>query len=271
MPVLAQSLGYNLGADTFDTGGGTLGDPESGYALRGVSGQPDAQVLDNGRYTLQGGFLGPQQAAAATATPVPTRCPVATPEPFFVEPVTSPTGSLTQTILVDSGNIAWVEVSTISGIFTTTVDLPGRRTVAVPIDLLPNTTHELLVRVRVRVITSGGCDYGGYVLSTTTDRNGTPLVIVQQSDTPTPTATNTPNVPELTATAGGATLTPTRTNTPTATPTATNTPGAPELTATAGGATLTPTRTNTPTATPTATTIPRPPGSERLYLPLVAR
>jgi len=71
---------------------------------------------------------------------------------------------------------------------------------------------------------------------------------------PTPTKTSTPNGAELTATAGGATLTPSPT------PTNTPTPNGAELTATAGGATLTPTAkqgvyelTATPTRTSTAT------------------
>ena len=72
----------------------------------------------------------------------------------------------------------------------------------------------------------------------------------------TPTKTSTPNVVELTATAGGATLTPTKLPTVKPSPTKTSTPNAVELTATAGGATLTPTK--PPTIPPSPTKIPTP-------------
>ncbi|NJK80062.1 MAG: hypothetical protein HC914_09265, partial [Chloroflexaceae bacterium] len=79
-----------------------------------------------------------------------------------------------------------------------------------------------------------------------------PTATPTDTNTPTPTDTGTPtNTPTATATD---TDTPTATSTPTNTPTAT----APELTATAGGATLTPTTAadDTPTATATDTDTP---------------
>ena len=48
------------------------------------------------------------------------------------------------------------------------------------IDLLPDTIHDLQVSGRVRQTTGGGCTFGGYVLSTTQDRNGDPLRIDQR-------------------------------------------------------------------------------------------
>ncbi len=79
----------------------------------------------------------------------------------------------------------------------------------------------------------------------------------------------TPSVPELTATAGGETFTPVPTSVPS--PALTNTPNVPEITATAGGATLTPSLANTPnipeltataggaTLTPVSTNVPNAP------------
>ncbi len=85
---------------------------------------------------------------------------------------------------------------------------------------------------------------------------GEPTVTPSATNTATATDTATPNAAELTAVAGGATLTPS--NTPKVTPSATNTatPNAAELTAVAGGATLTPSNTPTRTASPTRTVSP---------------
>jgi len=80
----------------------------------------------------------------------------------------------------------------------------------------------------------------------------TPSATNTPTVTPSPTNTVTPNAVELTATAGGPTLTPTNT-TVTPSPTNTVTPNAVELTATAGGPTLTPTKLPTVTPTPTVT------------------
>ena len=64
-----------------------------------------------------------------------------------------------------------------------------KRQVSVPFDtfpkeievpLLPNTVHNLTVEGKVVEVQQGDCTYGGYVLSTTTDRNGAPLVIEQK-------------------------------------------------------------------------------------------
>lgn len=103
-------------------------------------------------------------------------CPVATPEFFTVEPVTSPTGELSQVITVDLGNGEAITITTESGTFTAPFDTFPKE---IEIALLTDTTHNLSVEGRVKEVTQGDCTYGGYVLRTTTDRYGDPLVIEQ--------------------------------------------------------------------------------------------
>lgn len=118
-----------------------------------------------------------------TPAPSPTYCPVATPEPLWVEPVLSPTDQLTQTVVVNIGNGEAVTVTTASGVFTTTGNFGAAGNPAlVPIDLLPGITHDLTVAAYVRATNSGGCPFGGYTLTTRQDRNGDALRIVQQGD-----------------------------------------------------------------------------------------
>ena len=104
-------------------------------------------------------------------------CPQATPEFFNVEPVTSPTGELSQTITVDLGNGETITITTESGTFTAPFDTFPKE---IEIDLLPDTIHNLTVEGRVREVVQGECVYGDYMLRTTTDRYGDPLVIEQQ-------------------------------------------------------------------------------------------
>lgn len=104
-------------------------------------------------------------------------CPLATPEFFRVEPVTSPTDQLSQIITVDLGNGEVITVTAESGTFTAPFDVFPKE---IEITLLPNTTHNLTVEGVVREVVQGDCTYGGYTLSTITDRNGDPLVIEQR-------------------------------------------------------------------------------------------
>lgn len=104
-------------------------------------------------------------------------CPVATPEFFLVEPVTSPTDQLSQVLSVDLGNGETITVTSESGVVTVPFDTFPKE---IEIPLLPNTTHNLTVEGKVREVIQGDCAYGGYTLSTTTDRNGGPLVIEQR-------------------------------------------------------------------------------------------
>lgn len=118
-------------------------------------------------------------------TPPPTTqvpevaCPLATPEYFDVQPVTSPTNELTQTILVELGNGEAITVTAESGVFTAPVETYPTE---IEITLLPNTTHNLTVVGKVREIPQGDCTYGGYILETTRDRNGDALIIEQRSE-----------------------------------------------------------------------------------------
>jgi len=67
-PTLAQS-GYDLSWWTVDGGGGTA---SSGpYTLSGTIGQPDANLLTGGDYTLGGGFWGGGAVAAEYHTYLP--------------------------------------------------------------------------------------------------------------------------------------------------------------------------------------------------------
>ncbi len=116
------------------------------------------------------------QPAPATSTP----CPQATPELLAVDPVTSPTDQLSQTVTVHMGNTEIVTVTSESGVFTG-MGSPAQ----VEVLLLPDTTHHLQVVARVKEITrSDGCVYGGYTLQTRRDRDGMTLVIQQGQPEP---------------------------------------------------------------------------------------
>lgn len=125
----------------------------------------------------------PSAPGVVYTTTTPTPCPVATPELFLVEPVTSPTTSRVQTVTVRLGNGEAVTVSAESGVFTTTGSFGAFANPAlVNVSLLTDATHHLHITGTVRLIYQGGCPYGGYSLSTMTDRNRKPLVIVQVSE-----------------------------------------------------------------------------------------
>jgi hypothetical protein len=120
---------------------------------------------------------GEEPAGELPASGGDAECPIATPEFFIVEPVTSPTDELTQVITVDLGTGEAITVTTESGTFTAPFDTFPKE---IEITLLPDTTHNLTVEGKVREVVQGDCVYGGYTLSTTTDRNGAPLVIEQR-------------------------------------------------------------------------------------------
>lgn len=129
-----------------------------------------------------------------TPTPTSTLCPIGTPEPLWVDPVVSPTNALTQTIKVIIGNGEAVTVTTRSGthtqVYTTTGTFGTMTPALITIDLLPDATTTMTVTAYVGIRPGpGGCTYGGYTISTTVDRTGAPLRIVQQSGTITPTVT----------------------------------------------------------------------------------
>ncbi|MFZ6029919.1 MAG: cellulose binding domain-containing protein [Chloroflexota bacterium] len=136
------------------------------------------------------------QTPPATATRTPshtptpsisaTVCPLGTPEPLWVEPVTSPTKLLAQEIVVRIGNSDWVRVVSESGTYTVTGNFTTANPARITIPLLADTTHNLRVTGHVKQVTNpNGCSYGGYTLSTTYDRDGAPLTIVQGTSVPT--------------------------------------------------------------------------------------
>lgn len=110
-------------------------------------------------------------------TPTPYPCPQATSEIFYVEPIPATTDEDIITLHVTLGNLEEITVITESGTYTST-------TSDVEVTLLPESTNHFEVRGKVKVIGgSGGCQYGGYTLTTTTDRTGQPLVIEQTEAT----------------------------------------------------------------------------------------
>jgi hypothetical protein len=116
--------------------------------------------------------------SALLLTPTATLCPLATSEPFLVEPVTSSTRLFSQDVHITLGNCEAVTVTSESGTFAS--DGPCYWPPAqVEIKLRPSTVHHLQVSGKVRRIEHNGCVYGGYTLSTRRDRFGAPLVITQ--------------------------------------------------------------------------------------------
>jgi hypothetical protein len=125
--------------------------------------------------------ITPSPTLTETVPPVqiitPTFCPPPTPEPLWVDPVTSPTDQLTQVITVYIGNGEAVTIKAESGTFTVTGTFNHIANPAViEITLLPNTVHHLKVIASVKSGLHGfnDCTYGGYTLTTTNDKNGTP-------------------------------------------------------------------------------------------------
>jgi WD40 repeat protein len=110
--------------------------------------------------------------SASTVTRAPQLCPQATPEWLRVEPLTSPTDRLSQTVRVLMGNMEAVTITTQSGVFASTGP-------DVDVTLLRDTSHHLEVVAKVREIWRDGCQYGGYTLRTERDKNGA-LLIIQQ-------------------------------------------------------------------------------------------
>ena len=117
-----------------------------------------------------------QFAAPSDCPPPPA--PFPTPEPLWVDPVTSPTTLFTQTIRVTLGRGRIITVTSEAGTVTSTLHVSGTNYMpfVATIPLLPRVTHHLHVTGLVEY--SAGCFY---TLSTQSDRNGKPLTIVQVS------------------------------------------------------------------------------------------
>ena len=147
--------------------------------------------------------LTPTNTASQRPTHTPTTTPTATPtstacagEPARVNPVTSPTDLLQQTItgsgrlLIDSGGSHTIYVTTPAGDFlahTSSHDFPFS-TFAATVDLVPGV-NDLTVCQISAVCVARPC--------TSFDLNGNPLQIIVNTpaptDTPTPTPANTPS------------------------------------------------------------------------------
>ena len=122
-------------------------------------------------------FLWLFSSNAATATRQQEFCSqLPTPEPMSVDPVSSPTRLLTQTLFVRLGNgnlitaTSEAGITQLAGIFSASTPAPFT------IPLLPNVTHHLNVFGQVEY--SPGCYY---TLRQSTDKHGAPLTIVQTS------------------------------------------------------------------------------------------
>lgn len=100
--------------------------------------------------------------------------PVPPPETMSVEPVTSPTTLLTQTLQLRLGNGRRVTVTSEAGttIFSQAFSSAFLSPLLIP--LRPNVTHHVMVAGQVEY--QAGCSY---VLTRTVDKNGAPLTIVQ--------------------------------------------------------------------------------------------
>jgi hypothetical protein len=125
-----------------------------------------------------------QKHPTLTVTPTPSKMPTGTSclpptaEPFWVDPVISPTDQLSQIIKVYIGHGKEVTVTSESGTFTVTGNVSSSTNPAlVQISLLPGVTHHLEVSARIRA-EGNGCIYS-YVLKTWMDKQGAPLEIVQ--------------------------------------------------------------------------------------------
>ena len=118
-------------------------------------------------------FMWLFNSTTATATQRLAACsPVPTPETLAVEPVTSPTTLLTQTLRVRLGNSRRVTVTSEAGM--TIFTIVSSSTFVSPIPLRSNVTHHVIVTGQVEYKT--GCYY---TLSRTVDKNGAQLKIIQ--------------------------------------------------------------------------------------------
>lgn len=120
---------------------------------------------------------------AAPTIPTPT-CPgPATPEPLWVDPVISPTDELSQKVSVILGRGKQISITSEGGTISLQGDFSTGRPVALDVPLAPNLENHLVVSGTVGY--APGCEY---TLQTRVDRNGAPLVIVQNSALTPPTS-----------------------------------------------------------------------------------
>jgi hypothetical protein len=100
-----------------------------------------------------------------------------------VEPVTTPTTLLTQTLYVRLGNGRTISATSEAGTVAITGTFLAYVPTALTLTLLSNITHHVTVIGQVEY--APGCYYH---LTCTSDKNGAPLTIAQQTIGLTPTA-----------------------------------------------------------------------------------
>lgn len=111
------------------------------------------------------------------APAIPVDCgPPPTPEALRIEPVTSPTSLLTQTLQVYLGHGRAITVTSEAGATVMTGTFSAFTPTSIVISLLPNVTHHLNVAGQVEY--ASGCYY---TLFTSNDLDGQPLTIIQTS------------------------------------------------------------------------------------------
>ena len=123
-------------------------------------------------------------STTVTATRRPDDCgPPPTPELMDVEPVTSPTTLHVQTLYVRLGRGRIISATSEAGTVAITGTFSAYAPAPLTLTLSSNITHHITVIGQVEY--APACYYH---LTRTTDKNGAPLTIVQQTPPVTPTA-----------------------------------------------------------------------------------
>src|SRR5262245_58598776 len=109
---------------------------------------------------------------ACNALYSPAQCPEATPEPLWVEPVPATTDQASVIVEVHVGNGEQVTITAESGTFTAQGEFSTGNPARVEVSLSLGVMHHLEVTASIAEHRdSSGCRYGGYTLSTTSDKN----------------------------------------------------------------------------------------------------
>lgn len=107
-------------------------------------------------------------------------CPIPTPEYLAVEPLPLRTDQAFVTISVTISNGEQVTITSEYASVTA-----AERFDSIRVPLKAGKTQHFTVAARVRQMGGpDGCSYGGYTLTTTSDRNGLPLTVTQGADLP---------------------------------------------------------------------------------------
>jgi len=133
---------------------------------------------------LTSGCMPAESARAGVANPAamtPTYpCPIATPEYLAVEPLPLRTDQDFVTISVTISNGEQVTITSEYASVTA-----AERFDSIRLPLKAGKLQHFTVEAQVRQMGgAGGCTYGGYTLTTTSDRNGLPLIVTQGADLP---------------------------------------------------------------------------------------